>query len=350
LTDELSYGNTHRVSKTSIRSAPILFALGILFLGAFIVSCALGRYPLSPFTVLKLLVSRILEIPVSWPPQAETVLFQVRLPRVLAASLVGAALSAAGAAYQGLFRNPLVSPDVLGVSAGAGFGAALAILFSLGAMGTMTASFSFGVLAAVGVGILAAGFRGDALLSLVLSGIVAGSLFSSATSFLKLVADPSNILPAITYWLMGSLASIRVRDLVYAGPLIAVALAVLYGVRWRLNVLTMGEDEARTLGTDVPKARAVVIVAATMATAVSVAISGMIGWVGLVVPHLARMLAGSDYRALMPASMLLGATFLLVVDDIARLATTTELPLGILTAFVGAPFFIYLARRRSRAV
>jgi len=328
----------------------MLAALVLVFLASFVVSCALGRYPLSPLTVLKLLVSRIVEIPVTWLPQAETVLFQVRLPRVLAASLIGAALAAAGAAYQGLFRNPLVSPDVLGVTAGAGFGAALAILLSLGSLWTMTASFGFGVLAAVGVGFLAAGFKGDTMLSLVLSGIVAGSLFTSATSFLKLVADPANILPAITYWLMGSLASIRVRDLAYAGPLIVISLAVLYSVRWRLNVLTMGEDEASTLGTDVPRARIVVIVAATMATAASVSISGMIGWIGLVVPHLARMLVGSDYRVLMPASMLVGATFLLVVDDIARLASTAEIPLGILTAFVGAPFFIYLARKRSRSV
>jgi iron complex transport system permease protein len=315
---------------------------------AFVLSCALGRYPIHPLTVLRLLLSRILPLTESWAPQAETVLFRVRLPRVVAAALVGAALSGAGAAYQGLFRNPLVSPDVLGVSAGAGFGAALAIFLSLGGYATMGVSFGLGIGTVLLVVFLSARTGGDATLSLVLCGIVAGSLCSSATSFLKLVADPNNVLPSITYWLMGSLASVREADLGLLVPPILLSLSLLLLLRWRLNVLTMGEDEAKTLGTDVRLTRALVIAAATLATASCVALSGMVGWVGLAIPHLARMLVGGDYRRLMPASMLLGASFLLGVDDLARLVATSEIPLGILTSFIGAPFFLYLLRARGR--
>lgn len=324
-------------------------ALAAAFVACFIISCALGRYPIHPLTVVRLLISGFVELPRDWAPQAETVLFRVRLPRVAAAALIGAALPAAGAAFQGLFRNPLVSPDVLGVSAGAGFGAALAIFFQADSFTATLVSFSFGLGTVVLVGFLSARVQGDRTLSLILCGIVAGSLCASATSFLKLVADPNNVLPAITYWLMGSLASIRESDLRFAAPPIIIAVAALYIARWRLNVLAMGDDEARTLGTDPRPARAIVIVAATLATSACVSISGLIGWVGLVIPHLARMLVGSDHRRLIPASMLLGAIFLLIVDDLARLMTTSEIPLGILTSFVGAPFFLYLLRGKGGA-
>ncbi len=327
------------------KSGAIILFLSLAFCVSFVVSCSLGRYPIKPGTVLRVMVSRIIPLERSWEAQVETVLFRVRLPRVLAAALVGAALSAAGAAFQGLFRNPLVSPDVLGVSAGAGFGAAMGISLSLGALGISLASFGFGLVAALLVGIFGARLKGDTTLALVLCGIVAGSLFSSATSFLKLVADPNNVLPAITYWLMGSLAAVRESDLLFAAPLIIISLLLLFLLRWRLNFLAMGDEEAKALGTDVSLARRLVIAGATLATAASVSISGMIGWIGLVIPHLARMLVGSDYRKLLPASMLLGATFLVLVDDLARLVTTTEIPLGILTAFIGAPFFLYLLRR-----
>lgn len=327
----------------------VFAALVAVFIASFIVSCALGRFGISPIVVVKLFLSRLLPLKADWSPEAETVLFRIRLPRVVAAALVGAALSAAGAAYQGLFRNPLVSPDILGVSAGSGFGAALAIFCSLGTLATNFSAFGFGVATALLVSFLARRFKGDATLALVLVGIIAGSLFSSATSFLKLVADPTNVLPAITYWLMGSLASVRGSDLLFAAPPILVSLAVLYALRWRINTLTMGEDEARSLGTDVGLVRGLIVASATLATAASVAISGMIGWVGLVIPHFARMLVGSDYRALLPASMLIGAAFLLGVDDLSRLITTSEIPLGILTSFVGAPFFLYLARREGAA-
>lgn len=328
----------------------IFAALWILLAALFLISCALGRYFVSPVTIIKILLSKLFAVRADWAPEAETVLFEIRLPRIAAAVLVGAALSAAGAAYQGLFRNPLVSPDILGVSAGSGFGAALAIFFSFNLVLTNISAFCFGIATALLVGLVAGKLKGDRTLALVLVGIIAGSLLQSATSFLKLVADPTNVLPAITYWLMGSLASVRAGDLVFAAPVICFSLFLLWLGRWRLNSLTMGEDEARALGTDVGLMQALVIAGATLATAASVAISGMIGWVGLVIPQLGRMLVGNDYRRLLPASMLMGAGFLVAVDDLSRLLTTSEIPIGILTSFVGAPFFLILATRRLRTV
>jgi len=334
------------VSIYTKRFISLLVPLTAFFVVLFIVSCALGRYPISPLEVARLLFiapfTPVAGAPVS---QGAIVLLQVRLPRIAAAALIGAGLSASGAAYQGLFRNPLVSPDVLGVSAGAGFGAALGIFFSLGALGITLLSFGLGLVTALAVGLLARRVGNDSTLALVLSGIMVGSLLSSALSFLKLVADPSNVLPAITYWLMGSLSSIKQGDTLFVLPLIVGALVLLYLLRWRINVLTLGDEEARSLGTAVGLSRVLVIVAATLATAASVSVSGMIGWVGLVIPHFARMVGGSDYRYLIPLSMVMGASYLLLVDDLARLLTTAEIPIGILTSFVGVPFFLYLIRR-----
>lgn len=327
----------------------ILFPLGILLALTFIFSCAVGRYPVHPADVVRLFASRLFpSLMQDDLAEAAIVLFRVRLPRVLAAALVGAALSASGAAYQGIFRNPLVSPDVLGVSAGSGFGAALAIFLSFTAAGITAASFALGIGTALLVGFLARHQGKDNTLALVLSGIMTGSLLSSATSFLKLAGDPQNVLPAITYWLMGSLASVRERDILFAAPLILASLLLLFLLRWRINILTLGDEEARTLGTNMRLSRSLVMTAATLATAACVSISGLIGWVGLVIPHFARLLSGSDYRVLMPAAMLLGATFLLLVDDIARMITASEIPLGILTSFVGVPFFLYLIRKGGK--
>jgi iron complex transport system permease protein len=334
------------VSIYTKRFIALLVPLSAFFVALFVVSCALGRYPISPLEVGRLLfIAPFTQVPGASVSQSAIVLFQVRLPRIAAAALIGAGLSASGAAYQGLFRNPLVSPDVLGVSAGAAFGAALGIFFSLGALGITFLSFALGLFTALAVGLLARRVGNDSTLALVLSGIMVGSLLSSALSFLKLVADPSNVLPAITYWLMGSLSSIKQGDLIFVGPLILGALVLLYLLRWRVNVLTLGDEEARSLGTAVGLSRVLVIVAATLATAASVSVSGMIGWVGLVIPHFARMVGGSDYRYLLPLSMVMGASYLLLVDDLSRLLTTSEIPIGILTSFVGVPFFLYLIRR-----
>ena len=273
-------------------------------------------------------------------------LFFVRLPRVVAAMLVGGALAAAGAAYQGLFRNPLVSPDILGVSAGAGLGAVLGIFLSLPVVGIQLLAFVVG-LGTVGLVLLiAASVRGrEPVLVLVLAGVVVGALAGSAISLLKVLADPYDQLPAITFWLLGSLAAIKLEDLAATVPVAALGLVPLALLRWRINVLSLGDEEARALGIDAARLRVVVIAAATLMTASVVAIAGIIGWVGLIMPHMARMLVGPNFERLLPAAMILGAGYLLLVDTLARTMAAVETPIGILTAFVGAPVFLWLLAR-----
>jgi len=319
--------------------------LGVLLLVTIIVSFWLGRYPITTKEVLGISLSKIYPIEQFWTDRVETVLVNIRLPRVVLACLVGCSLSAAGAAYQGVFQNPMAAPDILGASAGAAFGAALAIL-NYGSSFTITVSaFFFSLVTVFIVYAISRKVKGKSILGLILAGIVIGSLFSAATSFIKLVADPSDQLPAITYWLMGSLAGSKIGDIKFAFLPMAVGLVPLLLLRWRMNVLTMGDDEAKTMGINANQIRLAVIICSTLTTAASVAVSGMIGWVGLVIPHLARRLVGNNYNHLMFASVLIGAIFLLWVDNIARNLLTTEIPLGILTAFIGAPFFIYLIIR-----
>ena len=269
-------------------------------------------------------------------------MLNVRLPRILSAALIGAALSIAGVSYQGMFRNPMVSPDLLGASTGAGFGAALALFLSLSYFGVTLSAFCFGLAAVLLAYLISRKSRMDSTLSMVLAGMMISSLFTSGTSLIKLVADTENQLPAITYWLMGSLTSILGRDVRFAALPILLGLVPLLLLRWRINLLTLSEAEARSMGVDTRRLRLVVIFCATLMTAASVAISGMIGWVGLVIPHFCRILFGYDYRKLLPSCALLGAAFLILVDTIARTITTAEIPLGILTSFVGAPVFLYL--------
>lgn len=302
----------------------------------------LGRYPVDPLTLVKLLLSRVAEIPRTWTPGAESAFFQIRLPRVTAAALIGAALSAAGAAYQGLFRNPMVSPDILGASSGAGFGAALAIWLAASYFTISLAAFCAGLAAVLLAYVLGRASRINSTLSMVLAGMMVSSLFTAATSFLKLIADTDEVLPAITYWLMGSLSSIRPKNIPFLAVPVLLGLGVLLCLRWRLNLLTVSDEEAESMGVNVQRLRGIVIVCATLMTAASVAVGGLIGWVGLVIPHFCRLLFGYDYRKLLPASALMGAAFLIVVDDAARLVATAELPIGILTAFVGAPVFAWL--------
>lgn len=320
----------------------------VFFVLSFILSFMIGKYPVSPIDLIKVLLSKVIHITPTWSPEIETVVFQVRLPRVIAAVLIGAALSTAGAAYQGLFRNPMVSPDVLGASAGAGFGAALGLLLSLSYIGVTISSFFFGMITVALVYLVSTRVKNNPILGLILTGIMVSSLFSSGTSFIKLVADPDNVLPAITYWLMGSVASIRERDIMLAAIPIILGIIPLILLRWKMNVLSMGEEEAQTMGINTKVIRTVIVVCATLVTAASVSISGIIGWVGLVIPHFARMIVGYDYRALIPASMLMGASYLLIVDNFARTIASAEIPIGILTAFIGAPFFVYLILREGK--
>lgn len=336
-------------STSSRRANLIIVGLAIFMVVASGVSLFLGRYPIAPDEAIKMLLSLVIPIDQTWTAQQETLFFNVRLPRILLALMVGCCLAVAGAAFQGTFQNPLVSPDILGASQGAAFGAALAILAGLGAVAVSVSAFGFSILTIFLVLIISSRAKGNRVLVVVLAGVMISSLFSAGVSFTKLIADPQDSLPAITYWLMGSLtgAKLDANHLLAAIPMV-VGCVVLLALRWRINVLTMGDDEASTMGINARRLRVIILVAATLATAASVSVSGMIGWVGLVIPHLSRMVVGSDYRKLIPASMLMGASFLLIVDNVARLATTAEIPIGILTAFIGAPFFLFLITRKKQ--
>ncbi len=316
--------------------------LALAFLLIFAVSCTQGRYVISMEDFWRMLASRFAEMPQTWPESAETVLFSIRLPRVAAAAIIGAALSLAGVSYQGMFRNPMVSPDILGASTGAGFGAALSILLGMGYFVISAAAFAFGLAAVFLAYFISRLAKTEHTLAMILSGMMISSLFSAGTSFVKLVADTQDQLPAITYWLMGSLASIKMQDVGFVLIPVMIGTVPLLAMRWRMNLLTLGEDEAESMGINTRSYRAVVVFCATLLTAASVSVSGMIGWVGLVIPHFCRMIFGYDYRILVPSSLLFGASFLMTVDDISRITTTSEIPLGILTAFVGTPIFVYL--------
>ena len=329
-------------------AAPALTLVLLLF-ALSLAALAIGPYPLSPVETLRLLAARALGFSADAGP-AGTVLFSIRLPRVAAALLVGAALAAAGACYQTLFRNPLVSPDILGVSAGAGLGAVLGIFLALPVALIQLMAFAGGLGAVALVGLVAAAVKtGERTLILVLAGVVVGALTGAATSLLKVLADPYDQLPAITFWLLGSLASVRAGDILPAAPVVLLGLVPLVLLRWRINVLSLGDEEARALGVEAGRLRLLVIAMATLMTASVVSVAGIVGWVGLVIPHIARMLVGPGFGTMLPVAALLGAGYLLVVDTLARTIAPVEVPLGILTAVVGAPFFLVLLARGRRA-
>ena len=278
----------------------------------------------------------------------DAALFHIRLPRIVVVLLVGGALSMAGASYQGMFKNPLVSPDLLGASAGASFGACLAMLLNLPNAIIQLFAFAGGMVAVGLVVGLNRAIRGDAMLGLILGGILVGTLFQSGTSIVKLVADADDKLPAITFWLMGSFAGITLVDFAVILLPMLIGFALLISQRWKLNVLSFGEEEARSLGINTGRTRLIVIFAATLLASCSVAVAGIIGWIGLVVPHLARAIVGPNYRLLLPTTLAVGAIFLLIVDDVARMAYSTEIPIGLLTSILGVPFFIFIYRKNMR--
>jgi iron complex transport system permease protein len=334
-------------NKRPIPYPVIILGLGILLIAVILISFFLGRYNISPAELFDILLSKIFPIDPYWTDQMEKILFNVRLPRILLACLVGCSLSAAGASYQGIFQNPMAAPDILGATSGAAFGAALAILNEGNSLIITLYAFVFSLLTVSLVYLISKRAQGKKVLGLVLSGIMISSLFSAGTSFIKLVADPGDELPAITYWLMGSLSGATKSTVFMAFIPMALGLIPLFFLRWRINVLTLGDDEARTMGINATRLRLTIIVCATLVTAASVSVSGMIGWVGLVIPHLSRLLVGNNYKYLMPASMLFGAIFMLLVDNVSRNLLQTEIPIGILTAFIGAPFFVYLITRKG---
>jgi iron complex transport system permease protein len=325
------------------RPAPgLLIALAVL-IAALLLAFTLGRYPVGLGDLFKVVAAKISGHPSDVPAAAVNVIWQIRGPRVLAATLVGAALAIAGTAFQGLFRNPLVSPDLLGASSGAALGAVLGIYFSLGVFAIEALAFGGGLVAVAAVYLIGSAVRArDPVLVLVLTGVVIGALLGAGVGLVKYVADPYNQLPAMTFWLLGSLAAVSPADLVpLIGP-VALGSLVLIALRWRMNVLSLPDEEARALGLPTGALRIVVIAAATLVTSASVATAGIVGWVGLVVPHIARTLVGPDFARLIPAAALLGGGFLLVIDTLARTVGAVEIPLGILTAVVGTPFFIWL--------
>ena len=329
--------------------------LPLAFIVVFSLSFLVGRFPVNPFTALKILLSKVIEAITfghfslsGWSGAEEAVVVSIRFPRIALASLIGAALAVSGASYQGMFRNPMVSPDLLGASTGAGFGAAIAILLGGSYFAITLSSFFCGLLAVALAVVISSRSRIETTLSLVLAGVMVSSLFSSSTSAVKLVADTSDQLPVITYWLMGSLASVKLKDLSFAFWPIVIGLVPVLLLRWRINILTLGEDEARSMGLNTKALRLLVVLCSTLMTAGAVSVSGMIGWVGLVIPHFSRLIYGDDYSVTLPTSAFMGATFLLAVDDLARIATTAEIPLGILTSFVGAPVFLYLIAKGGR--
>ena len=313
----------------------------------FIVSLCVGRFPLSPEEVLKAIIQSTFSVDCGMGADAVAIVARNRLPRIVAGALVGAALAASGCAFQGLFQNPLVSQGVLGVSSGAGLGAALSILIFSGTSFAPVFAFIFALLA-VWLSFMVARMCGEVTtLMLVLGGTIISSIFSAMLSFLKYVADPYNELASIVFWNMGSLASVDSRLFPFSASVLVIGMVILLLSAWVLNVLSMGDQEAKSMGLPVSAARILIVSGATLATAGAVSISGTIGWVGLVIPHICRFMIGSDNRKLIPYSMILGAAFMMLIDMLCRTITGSEIPLGILTSLIGGPFFVYLLRRHK---
>ena len=318
----------------------IVLPLGLVF-GSLLV----GRFEVDPLTVLRILASRVVPIERTWPDLLETVVLHVRLPRIIMAMLVGAGLSISGASFQGMFHNPLVGHSILGVSAAAGFGAALPVLGSLSPSLIQVSALAFGLGGVLLTYSLSRVFKTTPTLILVLSGVVVGSFFSALISVIKYLADPYEKLPAITFWLMGSLGNATSAKVLTILPPMALGIGGLLLACWRMNILSMSDDEARALGVRTEALKGLIIVCCTVVTASAVCVAGIIGWVGLIIPHTGRMLVGPDHRRLLPACLSLGASYVLLIDDLSRTVSMAELPLGILTALIGAPFFAYLIRR-----
>ena len=328
--------------KKSVRLKSILIALSPVV--CFLFSMSIGHYEISAYEVLDMLFSKLTASEMRYGDMMQTVVFEVRLPRVILAMMVGCSLSVSGAVYQCVFKNPMASPNILGTSSGAGLGTALAIIFSFGAIYTQMISFAFGLLAVAITYAISAkiGRRGNLILVFVLTGILVSTVFQALISLVKYTADPYEKLPAITFWLMGSLSTAGKNDILIILIPFLLGIVPLFLMRWRLNILSLGDDDVKCLGIDVRNLRLIVIGCSTLLTASCVSVAGIIGWVGLIVPHIARMLVGSNFIALLPGSALIGATYLLLIDDTARGIFKAEIPLSILTALIGAPYFIYL--------
>ena len=329
-------------------SCPVLITLLVVLLAVvfFIALCA-GRYSIRVTEVVRILASSVFDVTQTWDDKAYGVIFTLRLPRTIGAVLVGAALSLAGAAYQGVFKNPLVSPDLLGVSSGACVGAAIAILLGMNSLGVQTLAFAVGIGAVTLTMLIPRLFRSSSMMMLVLSGVIVRGMMDSVVGVIKYIADPETQLADITYWTLGSLVKVLSSDLFAIAPVIAAGCLMVLLLSWRINILSLGEQEARALGVHVGFVRGVVILCSTLLTASAVCVCGTIGWVGLVIPHLSRITVGQDNTKSIPVSLLMGAIFMVAIDTLARVLTSLELPLSILTGIIGAPFyFMVLAGQR----
>ena len=332
----------------SVRAPGINAALVVAVIAAMVASVCVGRYPIAPAQFVDIVLGRVGGDDPAGLTTAQTVLWQIRGPRVLAAAIVGAALAASGVTLQSVFRNPLAAPDLLGVSAGAAFGAVLGIFLGWSAAAVQAGAFA-GALLAVGA-VWLVGVRlpmRDKVLSLVLTGIAIGSLLGALIALLKMLADPYARLPAITFWLLGSFAAVEPQDLRWLGSVAALGVVTITMLRWQADALALSDDEAQALGVRLGALRAALVVGATLLTAGSVAAAGVIGWVGLVVPHGARLLVGSVFSRALPVAMLLGAILMVVIDALGRSIAETEVPPGVLTALIGAPALFLLMIRRT---
>lgn len=331
--------------RTMLRGEVWLVAFAVMLGGMMLAAMCLGRLSISPAVVIDIVLGQGIPRDVTWTQLDQQIVLLVRAPRVLIAALAGIGLAMSGAALQGLFRNPLVSPDILGIFGGAAFGGALAILFGYSGMVLIAAAFVFGIFALCLVGLLArVDGRGETT-TVILAGIVVGAMFTALVSLVEFVADPNSSLPAIVGWLMGSFASTTWTRVTVAGPPVILGIAGLLCLAFRINILSLGEDEARSFGVRVQRERWIVFALATLITGGVVAVAGIVGWVGLVIPHAARLLVGPDHRILIPASGLLGGAYLVMIDTLARNVSAAEIPLGVLTAVIGAPVFAVLLRR-----
>lgn len=326
-----------------------LLLAALFLLAAFLVTMSVGRYPIAPWNILKLSLNK-LGAGYNLGPDAavmENVFWLIRLPRALMVLLVGMALGTSGVVFQAVFRNPLVSPDILGVSSGAGFGAALGIMVVGGGQASLQLlSFAFGISGLFLSFAIARRSREDSVVVLVLAGIIVSAMFAAGLSLMKYLADPYEKLPAIVFWTMGSFHSVRWADLVYVAPVVLAGTAVMTSFSWRLNLLSLGDEEAMSLGVDVKKTRFAFLFISTLMVASSISICGIVSWLALVVPHIGRYIVGSDHKVLMPFSALAGGGLLLLMDTLARTLTSSEIPISIITSLIGAPFLAYLLLRR----
>lgn len=343
-------GHTQRYEAHRARKIVLIAFCVALLVVLFVLGLAVGRLQVPPADVVGILSQRFFGTDGSWSQAAINVVCDIRLPRVIAALLVGAALAISGASYQGLFKNPMVSPDILGASAGASFGAALALLMDGGNRVVQIMAFAMGFIAVMLTYFSARriGRGSNQILLLVLCGLIVGTLFQAFVSIIKYTADPTSKLPEITYWLMGSIAKVTWDDLkIFAIPFVVGCVPLLL-LRWRLNMLSFGDAEAESLGVNVSLMRAIYIFCATLLTSAVVSIAGVVGWVGLIIPHLVRFIFGPDNRIVLPLSLVVGAAFMVLVDMVCRTLMASEIPLGILTSVIGAPFFFAILLQTQR--